>query len=63
MLDETVILNVDTTCGYCKKKGHAAEECRKKMRDAEAKRKTNRKPNRNPKKNEHGGKEKKCTLF
>jgi hypothetical protein len=50
MLDKTAVQTNDTTCGYCKKKGHTAEECQKKMRDTEPKRKTNGESNRKPQK-------------
>ncbi len=55
---------IDTTCNYCKKKGHSAEASRKKKRDIQAKKRGCSKWNdRSKKKDESEKKEKYGSLF
>jgi hypothetical protein len=64
-IEEASISAVEAlVCNYCKRKGHAVEECRTKKRDSNLKNKSNIKKGHQPRKrNENYDKEKNRTLF
>ncbi len=63
LIEDDSVAAVETAFGYCKKKGHSAEECGKNKRDAESKNKSGIKGSQWNKKDDEEKREKMWALF